>query len=163
MSDHIHQAIATLERELEAIDQKRGDLDAAIGALRKLAIEGVTSSGRVSKRTHIMHIMRAKVHQARTAFKTNERARSAPTRSTEPPLAARRRSLHDDALDAQILKALRQGPLKPNALATAAGMSGLIMRARVKELEKQGLVTVTGKTSTRTITLSRARAAKEVP
>lgn len=40
MSKNIHQAIETLEHELEAIDQKRGDIESAIGALRSRRGEG---------------------------------------------------------------------------------------------------------------------------
>jgi hypothetical protein len=37
MNDHIQQTIRTLEQEIEAIDQRRGDLMRAIDALRPLA------------------------------------------------------------------------------------------------------------------------------
>jgi len=39
MSDHIHETIRTLEQEIEALDQRRGDLVRAIDALRPLAGE----------------------------------------------------------------------------------------------------------------------------
>jgi hypothetical protein len=45
MSDHIQSAIDQLEVELEAIDQKRGDIEHAIGALTRLQREGLTTTG----------------------------------------------------------------------------------------------------------------------
>ncbi len=81
MSEHIRAAITTLEHELEAIDQKRGDLESAIHALRKLAVEGVTSAGRGRS------IKRGRP-RTRTNERTNERtskARANGTAPTEPP------------------------------------------------------------------------------
>jgi hypothetical protein len=81
MSEHILAAIVTLEHELEALDQKRGDLESAILALRKLADEGVTPNGR--RRS----VKRGRPRK-RTNERTNERTSKARARShgaTEPP------------------------------------------------------------------------------
>jgi len=43
MSDHIQQTIRTLEQEIAALDQRRGDLVRAIDALRPLAGEVVAT------------------------------------------------------------------------------------------------------------------------
>lgn len=45
MSDHIQSTIDQLQIELEALDQKRSDIEHAIGALTRLAREGLTTNG----------------------------------------------------------------------------------------------------------------------
>jgi len=147
MSEHILAAIVTLEHELEALDQKRGDLESAIRALRKLADEGVTPNGRG----------RRPVKRGRPRKQTNERTKRAPHR-TAP------RSLPDGA-GAAIVTALRtKSPQSPAELAKALKLSRATLTYQIKPLIKSGAVVATGATMNRQFSLPpRSKAAKEAP
>ena len=78
MSDHIQQAIESLEQEIEAIEQRRGELLRAIDAMRPLAGDGKPAR---KPRT-------AKKAAKRTNERTNERTKQGARHTdgaSEPP------------------------------------------------------------------------------
>lgn len=74
MPDHIRQAIVSLEQEIEALDQRRGELQRAIDTMRPLAGEG--TSRRKGKK--------ALKRNERTNERTSK-ARANRDAQTEPP------------------------------------------------------------------------------
>jgi ABC-type transporter Mla subunit MlaD len=81
MSDHIQQAIDSLEQEIEAIDQRRGELQRAIDAMRPLAGNGKPT---FRKRKTKIPTKRAAKRNERTNERTsNTRANS--DGASEPP------------------------------------------------------------------------------
>jgi hypothetical protein len=153
MSDHIQQAIDSLEQEIEAIDQRRGELQRAIDAMRPLA--GGTERRHSGKRKK--KIPRKIKRAAKRNERTNERAKRAPTQTAH-------RSRPDDTQGSPILDALRaKSPLSPGELSKRAGFKNLAaMRYNLKPLLTSGAVVATGSTAARQISLA-GRRAKEAP
>lgn len=140
MTAAYRETIILLEQEIEAIEQRRGDLLRAIETLRPLAGDDAptrTRSPRALKRNE----------------RTNERAKRGPR-------LPRQRSLPDD--EAILAQLKEHGTMKPGALAKALGLSVSILRSRLKLLVKAGRIVVTGKTMNRQVSLPQRRA-KEVP
>jgi predicted HTH transcriptional regulator len=148
VSTHIQDAIATLEQELEGIDQRRGELVRAIDALRPLA-------GEASHR-------RAKKAKKRTNERTNERAKRGPGRAL--------RSLPDDAETGpqengrrqKILALLQEGSFPTREIAKRLAIDRRIVKMALQRMKKVGLVRSTGVGPGTRWTLP-GRPAKEAP
>jgi len=81
----IQQTIVLLEQEIEALDQRRGDLTRVIESLRPLAGEPRQLRGRVS-RVVVELPRRSKQAKKRTNERTNERTSKARANgASEPP------------------------------------------------------------------------------
>lgn len=139
MRNVFQETITALEQELDALDQRRGDLAKAIEAIRPLAGEEEPAAPRRSGRPS----GRPKNAVKRTNERTNEQG----------PRQRAARSLPDDDDHAAIVRALRKGPMKPGDLARAVKLSMFTLRTRVKALVKQRAVVVSGKTMSRLISL----------
>jgi DNA-binding transcriptional ArsR family regulator len=143
------RTIELLEQEIEALEQRRGELLRVIESLRPLADGAGSSRGRSR---------RAAKRNERTNERTNERAKRAPT--------ARPRSLPDVTKHAAaILAALRgNGPMSPSDLAKRVKLERPAVTYHLKPLIKSGAVIATGATNNRQYSLPpRSGAAKEAP
>lgn len=140
----IAKTITLLEQEVEAIEQRRGELLRVIDTLRPLAGDGRTSTPGRS----------ARAAKRRTDGRTEQSSRRRATRS-RPDWAD-----HEGA----ILNALRaKSPQRPGELATRLKLDSAVLRYRLKPLLKRGAVLATGKTMNRQLALPRLGAAKEAP
>lgn len=136
----VRDTITVLEQEIEALDQRRGDLVRAIDVLRPLA-------GDVNDE-------QAPHRRAADKAHTNGSGKT-------PPKTARPEKGSDDELILQHLRTAG-GPLKPGELARAVKLSAFTLRARLKPLAKQKLIVLTGKTAGRRVGLP-GMPAKEAP
>jgi len=145
-SGAIQQTITLLEQEIEALEQRRGELLRVIDSLRPLAGEASSTRGR--RKT-----------AAKRNERTNERAKRGPTRSL--PDVTPKRAAKVDA----ILKALRaKSPRTPGDLAKALKLRPPTLAYQLKPLLKSGVVLATGTTADRQFSLPpQSRAAKEAP
>lgn len=136
---HIQQTIERLEQELDAIDQRRGDIAKAIETLRPIAGDDTP-----------------------TRVQPGQKHRGSPV--TAGPV---RRTKKSGAKGEAILEALRRrSPQTPGMIAKATGMTVAALRLQIKSLEQQGLVVTSGTTNDRQISLptqSRKSATKEEP
>lgn len=137
----IADAIEALERELAGLDDKRGQIEQALTALRRLEGEGMTPVGR-----------------------TAAAGRLAPKRAKTEPRAPREPRPADaedgDVVTERILAALRKAgePVTPGHLKTVAGVSTFTLRQRLAALAKQGMVVLSGVTAGRRVALAGAPA-----
>jgi len=137
-SGAIQQTITLLEQEIDALEQRRGELLRVIDSLRPLAGEASIARGR--RKT-----------AAKRNERTNERARRGPTRS-----------LPDDGGEAIIAQLKKHaGTMTPGALAKALKISRPNLRYQIKPLEKAGRVVSSGATMNRQVSLPGR--AKEAP
>lgn len=136
----IVNAIAALEQQLAGLDDKRGQIEHALTALRRLESEGLTPVGRLKA----------------TALETRP-----PAARTK---AARLAKSDGDPSVEKVLAILRRagGPMSPGDLASAVGMTTTGLRAQLKAMVKRKQIVVTGATINRRVALS-GNPTKEVP
>lgn len=134
MSGPVAQTVALLEQELDALDQRRGEIESIIERLRPLA-GGLPSA-------------KAKKPQKRT-----DGATRVPTRRTLP----------DDRQTSEIVAAVRKagGSMKPSELADALSVSSFTVRAWLKRAVHAKAVVITGATISRRVSLPGKAVAKE--
>ena len=135
----IQTAIRELQQEHEAILQKAGDIERAIDALQRLDRAGLTPAVRTTVAvTPTRHVAPTKAKPATT---------------TGPA---------GDGVEAELLAVLRRAgePMKPTAVAKALNVSVFTIRRYLKPLVKRRLVSVTGNTNQRRVSLP-GRPAKE--
>jgi hypothetical protein len=152
VSDHIQHAIEALEQEIEALDQRRGELVRAVDAMRPLAGNGTERQHAGKRKTKIPR-------KTKRALKRNERTNEQKPGRRGASLARRslpkKTGIHHQA----ILDILRvKGPQSPGELMKRAGFENLAaLRYNLKPLLKSGAVVATGKTTARQISLAGSR------
>lgn len=133
----ITTAIVALEQELAGLDDKRGQIEHALTALRRLEGEGLTPVGRPSR-------ARRPTTEHPAAARSATRASGAPARGAAT------------ALEMRIAQVLQHAtvPMKPKDLAATAKTSMFSLRAALQSMTRQKLVTVTGTTVSRRVALA---------
>lgn len=150
MSKVFARAIQELDRELDAIDQRRGEIEKAIQILRPLAGDTVLDDDEevphapASRRTVVRRTGAPRSNTRPAARKTDGPSKG-EAKGTRP-----RRSRPDGAesMSARIVDALRVagGTMKPAALAAAVGLTVTTLRYHVNQLIAAGQVEATGAT-----------------
>lgn len=134
MTEHVQQTIRALEQELEALDQQRGDLEAAIGALQRLGVP--------------------------TAAPVKARRPASPGK--RPRAAVKAAPAGDDA--DKVLNAIPQGQaLFIRDVVESSKLSKYAVRKALDQLVKAKRVVVTGNGRGQRVSLPGKRPAKEEP
>lgn len=151
----IAETIALLERELAGLDDKRGQIDQALSALRSLAREGVTPVGRP-----VGTVRRPSTTAPRMARRDKVKERGGSRTGDTAGVISNHRGRSNTVVTERILAVLRTsgGPVSPQALRQAVGGSALSIRQCLTDLAKQGSVVVTGATTARRVTLAASQA-----
>jgi hypothetical protein len=145
---HITETITALEQELDALDQRRGDISRAIETLRPLAGEPEPTPAPKQRR--------ASTRVAKSSGRKKRIEKRQTDRQTEQRAGRRAaRSLPNDSNQAVILEQIRShgGVMKPGELAHKLNIALVTLRAWMKPLIKSKAVIATGTTMSRRFSL----------
>jgi hypothetical protein len=149
--NHIADTIAALEQELDAIDQRRGDIARAIETLRPLAGEPAPAEFKFKGKARRISARAAKASGRKKRIEKRQ-----TDRQTEQGAGRRAaRSLPNDDNQKAIVEQIRSfgGVAKPGELARKLNIQTVTLRAWIKPLIKSKAVIATGTTMSRRFSL----------